>query len=71
MSGLVAELCRVFHAKRVAMECALRHRQVLVDGYVMKVEFDRRWPPERLRGRTAEIRFPDGSRNRVARLYYD
>lgn len=69
MPGLIAELCRVFHAKRVAIECALRHQQVLADGYVMKAEFDRRWPPNRLRGRTAEIRYADGSTSRIAKLY--
>lgn len=68
-ASLIDELCRVFNAKRVAIECCLRHRQVLVDGYVMKVEFDHRWAPERLRGRTAEIRFPDGSPSRLAPLY--
>ena len=66
--SLVAELCRVFHAKPVAIECAMRHHQVTVDGYLMRADYDERWSEGQLRGRMAAINFRDGSK-REARLY--
>ena len=53
--SLVAELCRIFHAKPVAIECAIRHKQVSVDGYTIGPQHDRRWPEDRLSGRMAEL----------------
>jgi hypothetical protein len=61
--SLVAELCRLYSAKPVAIKCALSHGQVSVDGYVMREEFDRRWSRGQLKGRY--VRFV----GRVARLY--
>lgn len=61
--GLVAELCRVFNAKRVAMLCAMSHRQVTVDGKVVLPEYDLRWPADQLAGRMARLH------DRQARLY--
>lgn len=68
-TGLVAELCRVFHASRVAMCCALRHGQVLVDGYIMREEYDHRWTPDQLKGRKAQITYYHTPQRRDARLY--
>lgn len=67
--GLIKELCRVFHAKPVAVLCMLRHRQITVDGYEMREDFDLRWPPDRLRGRMAAIHYYGGATPREARLY--
>ena len=53
--SLVRELRRLFNAKTVAIECALRHEQITVDGYVMRLEHDRRWSREQLAGRMAEF----------------
>lgn len=70
MSGLVKELCRVFHAKQVGMLCALRHGQVTVDGYQMRAEYDKRWTEQQLRGRMAAIHyFGENVPPRQARLY--
>lgn len=52
---LLRELCRVFNAVPVAMECALRHGQVSIDGYIIRPQHIERWPPERLRGRMATL----------------
>lgn len=68
-SGLIKELCRVFHAKPVAILCALRHRQITVDGYEMREEFDLRWGAKQLKGRMAAIHYHCGSEPRRARLY--
>lgn len=63
MTGLLAELCRVFHSKRAGMMCALSHGQVSIDGYVIRPQHLDRWHPEQLRGRYARLH------GRVAQLY--
>jgi hypothetical protein len=67
--SLIAELCRVFNARPEAIGCAMRHRQITVDGYVMRPEYDRRWSERQLRGRMAALNFNKGGTKREARLY--
>lgn len=68
--GLVRELCRVFNAKPVAIECMLHHGQVLVDGFIMRIEHDQRWTAAELKGRMAAIHyFGENAPPRQARLY--
>jgi hypothetical protein len=66
--GLIAELCRLFNAKPVAIECLMRHGQLTVDGYLMRPEFDQRWKRAQLQGRTAAINYRLGAK-RGGRLY--
>jgi hypothetical protein len=47
----------------------LRHRQITVDGYVMREDYDLRWNPNQLRGRMAAIHYFGDSAPRQARLY--
>lgn len=62
-SHLFTELCRAFNAKDRAMLCALSHGQVVIDGFVVRVEHLDRWTPDQLRGRYAHLA------GRCAQLY--
>lgn len=62
-SRLLPELCRIFNAKPVAMECAIRHGQVTIDGWIIREHHLDRWTREQLRGRMARLV------GREARLY--
>lgn len=60
---LFTELCRLFHAKPVAMECVLAHGQLSIDGWIIRPEHLNRWTRAQLKGRYARLH------NRQARLY--
>lgn len=63
MPSLLAELCRLFNAKPVAMMCVLSHGQLTIDGWIIRPHHLERWTPEQLRGRYARLF------KREARLY--
>ena len=67
---LTSELCRVFNAKPVVIECLSRHGQLSIDGYVIRPQHLNRWPDPRkaLRGRTARL-VSQGNVFREAKLY--
>lgn len=62
------ELCRVFNMRGHALDCLLRHGQLTIDGFIIRREHLRRWPPDRLRGRTARLSSA-GTVFREAKLY--
>lgn len=53
--SLMQELCRVYNAKPVAIECALRHGQITIDGYIIREQHLKRWTPDQLKGRMAML----------------
>lgn len=69
--SLFDELRRVLNATDSALACAISHRQVRVDGYLVKATDDRRWTKAQLIGRFAEMpgrqaRLFGGSRRALA-----